>query len=47
MKKFINHPDAVVREALVGLAAAHPDLRVDLEQQIVVRAEAPRAARWG
>ncbi|GIG00341.1 dihydroxyacetone kinase subunit DhaK [Catellatospora citrea] len=47
MKKFINHPDAVVREALVGLAAAHPELRVDLEQQIVVRADAPRAGKVG
>ncbi|HEY3008234.1 MAG TPA: dihydroxyacetone kinase subunit DhaK [Micromonosporaceae bacterium] len=47
MKKFINHPDAVVREALTGLAAAHPELRVDLEQQIIVRADAPRAGKVG
>ncbi|MBV1855067.1 dihydroxyacetone kinase subunit DhaK [Catellatospora tritici] len=47
MKKFINHPDAVVREALVGLAAAHPDLRVDLDAPYVTRAEAPRAGKVG
>jgi phosphoenolpyruvate---glycerone phosphotransferase subunit DhaK len=47
VKKFINHPDDVVREALTGLAAAHPELRVDLEQQIVVRGDAPRAGKVG
>lgn len=47
MKKFINAPDAVVREALAGVAAAHPDLRVDFEAQIVVRADAPVAGKVG
>ncbi|GAA4446994.1 dihydroxyacetone kinase subunit DhaK [Phytohabitans houttuyneae] len=47
MKKFINDPAAVVREALAGVAAAHPDLRVDIEQQIVVRADAPVAGKVG
>jgi phosphoenolpyruvate---glycerone phosphotransferase subunit DhaK len=47
VKKFINDPAAVVREALTGVAAAHPDLRVDIEQQIVVRADAPRAGKVG
>ncbi|BCB88440.1 dihydroxyacetone kinase subunit DhaK [Phytohabitans suffuscus] len=47
MKKFINDPAAVVREALTGVAAAHPDLRVDIEQQIVVRADAPRSGKVG
>jgi dihydroxyacetone kinase-like protein len=47
VKKFINHPDAVVREALTGLAAAHPELRVDFDQQIIVRADAPRAGKVG
>jgi dihydroxyacetone kinase-like protein len=47
VKKFINHPDAVVREALAGLAAAHPELRVDVKQQIVVRADAPRRGKVG
>jgi dihydroxyacetone kinase len=27
VKKFINAPDAVVREALAGVAAAHPTSR--------------------
>jgi dihydroxyacetone kinase-like protein len=42
MKKFINDPADVVKESLSGLAAAHPDLvRVDFENQIVVRKDAP------
>ena len=42
MKKFINDPADVVKESLAGLAAAHPDLvRVDFENQIVVRSDAP------
>src|SRR5207245_6779755 len=42
MKKFINDPADVVKESLAGLAAAHPDLvRVDFENQIVVRNDAP------
>jgi dihydroxyacetone kinase-like protein len=42
MKKFINDPADVVKESLAGLAAAHPDLvRVDFENQIVVRKDAP------
>jgi phosphoenolpyruvate---glycerone phosphotransferase subunit DhaK len=47
VKKFINDPDAVVAEALAGLAAAHPELRVDRENQIVVRADAPRPGKVG
>lgn len=42
MKKLINKPDEVVRDALHGLAAAHPSLRVDAENQVVTRADAPR-----
>jgi phosphoenolpyruvate---glycerone phosphotransferase subunit DhaK len=42
MKKFINDPADVVKESLAGLAAAHPDLvRVDFENQVVVRKDAP------
>ncbi len=42
MKKFINEPADIVKESLAGLAAAHPDLvRVDFENQIVVRKDAP------
>jgi dihydroxyacetone kinase-like protein len=47
MKKFLNDPADVVREALVGLAAAHPDLRVDVEGGVVVRADAPVAGKVG
>jgi dihydroxyacetone kinase-like protein len=42
MKKFLNDPADVVKESLVGLAAAHGDLvRYDAEAQILVRADAP------
>jgi dihydroxyacetone kinase-like protein len=42
MKKFVNDPAEIVKESLAGLAAAHPDLvRVDFENQIVVRKDAP------
>src|SRR5258705_10613532 len=42
MKKFINDPADVVKESLAGLAAAHTDpVRVDFENQIVVRKDAP------
>jgi len=47
MKKLINAPEDVVREALAGVAAAHPDLRVDFVNQIVVRADAPRSGKVG
>ncbi len=43
MKKLINDPADVVIDALRGMAAAHPELRVDLEQRIVFRADAPAA----
>jgi dihydroxyacetone kinase-like protein len=41
MKKLINGPDDVVVEALRGIEAAHPDLRVDHEQKVIYRADAP------
>src|SRR5436189_5452909 len=48
MKKFINAPEDVVKESLAGLAAAHPDLvRVDFENQIVLRKDAPVAGKVG
>ena len=48
MKKLINHPEDVVREALEGLAAAHPEtLRVNLRPAYVVRADAPLAGKVG
>ncbi|WP_134131886.1 dihydroxyacetone kinase subunit DhaK [Kribbella pratensis] len=48
MKKLINDPADVVSEALQGMAAAHPDrLRVDLENRIVYRKDAPRPGKVG
>jgi len=48
VKKLINQPDDVVREALNGMASAHPDLlSVDIENQIVVRAGAPVQGKVG
>lgn len=48
MKKLINQPDDVVREALNGMASAHPDLlSVDIENQIVARAGAPVQGKVG
>ena len=42
MKKLINDPDAVTREALEGMEAAHGDrLRVSYDPAFVVRAEYP------
>src|SRR6478752_7489353 len=46
LRKLLNHPDRAVKDALIGLAAAHRDiLRVDGDAQIVVRADAPRAGK--
>src|SRR5712691_2295625 len=47
MKKLINDPAEVVTDALRGMAVAHPSLRVDLENQIVFRADAPLENKVG
>ncbi|MBV9710567.1 MAG: dihydroxyacetone kinase subunit DhaK, partial [Ktedonobacteraceae bacterium] len=48
MKKLINRPEDVVKEALAGMLAAHSDLiRVDIEQQIIVRRDAPVHGKVG
>ena len=39
MKKLINDPDNVLADSLVGVEAAHPELRVDHVNRIVYRAE--------
>ncbi|MBN9177397.1 MAG: dihydroxyacetone kinase subunit DhaK [Microbacterium sp.] len=44
MKKLINAPDAVLADALRGVAAAHPELAVDHENRLVV-STAPREGR--
>ncbi len=41
MKKLLNDPADVVADALHGMAAAHPELRVDHENKIVYRGDAP------
>ena len=44
MKKLINAPENVVKEALAGMAAAHPDLlTVHYDPDIIVRTGAPKA----
>ncbi|GIF00498.1 dihydroxyacetone kinase subunit DhaK [Paractinoplanes rishiriensis] len=47
MNKLINDPAGVVADALRGIAAAHPDLRVDHEQRLVVRGDAPVRGKVG
>ncbi|MCG8348122.1 MAG: dihydroxyacetone kinase subunit DhaK [Chloroflexales bacterium] len=41
MKKLINAVDDVIKEQLQGMAAAHPELRVNIDPHYVVRADAP------
>jgi phosphoenolpyruvate---glycerone phosphotransferase subunit DhaK len=45
MKKLINDPADVVSEALAGIEAAHPDLRVDHANKVIYRADAPRSGK--
>lgn len=48
MKKLINNPENVVTEALAGMQALHADiLRVDLEQQFIVRKDMPVQGKVG
>src|SRR2546422_899918 len=48
MKKLINKPEDVVKEALSGMLAAHANLlRVDIEQQLIVRKDAPIQGKVG
>src|SRR3954465_9126994 len=48
MKKLINAPDAVVREALEGMELAYGDrLRVSYDPAMVVRADAPIQGKVG
>lgn len=48
MKKLINKPADVVKEALQGIAAAHPDMvRVSLDPAYIVRADAPVMGKVG
>jgi phosphoenolpyruvate---glycerone phosphotransferase subunit DhaK len=47
MKKLINDPADVVAEALRGVDAAHPQLRVDHANRIVYRGDAPVVGKVG
>src|SRR5579859_1876351 len=48
VKKFINDPETVVPDALAGVAVAHAGLvRVDLANQLVIRADAPVSGKVG
>ncbi|KRV48704.1 dihydroxyacetone kinase [Wenjunlia vitaminophila] len=47
MKMLINVPETVVSDALRGLAAAHPELTVDVQNRLVVRRDAPVADKVG
>ncbi|MER8044720.1 dihydroxyacetone kinase subunit DhaK [Streptomyces sp. NPDC094032] len=45
MRMLINVPETVVADALRGIAAAHPELNVDVENRVVVRRDAPVAGK--
>ena len=45
MKKLINAPDTVVADALLGLAAATTELRIDHKNRIIYRAESTRKGK--
>ena len=48
MKKLINSPESVVKDALAGMALAHPDLvKVHYDPDYVVRADAPVKGKVG
>ena len=47
MKMLINSPETVVADALRGMAAAHPELNVDVERRVVVRRDAREGGRVG
>ena len=47
MKKLINDPAEVVGDALRGMAAAHPELRIDHANRIIFRRDAPVAGKVG
>ncbi|WP_308491444.1 dihydroxyacetone kinase subunit DhaK [Microbacterium terrisoli] len=47
MKKLINGVEDVVTDALIGIQAAHPELRVDHANRVVFRGDAPRAGKVG
>lgn len=48
MKKLINKPADLVRDALLGMEAAHRDrIRIDHDNRVILRAEPPRPGKVG
>ena len=47
MKMLINVAETVVADALRGMAAAHPELIVDVDKRVIVRRDAPVAGKVG
>jgi dihydroxyacetone kinase-like protein len=47
MKKLINTPDSVISDSLRGVAAAHPQLSVDVDHKLIVRGDAPVSGKVG
>jgi phosphoenolpyruvate---glycerone phosphotransferase subunit DhaK len=47
MKKLINDPQDVVAEALLGIEAARPDVRVDHANRIIYRRATPKSGKVG
>ena len=47
MKKLINDPNDVVVEALRGIEGAHPELRVDHDNKVIYRGDAPKKDKVG
>ncbi|ARQ71798.1 dihydroxyacetone kinase subunit DhaK [Streptomyces marincola] len=47
MRMLINAAERVVADALRGMAQAHPELVVDVEHRVIVRADAPVAGKVG
>ncbi|TFB54051.1 dihydroxyacetone kinase subunit DhaK [Cryobacterium sp. TMT1-62] len=45
MKKLINSPETVLADSLIGVAAAHPELRVDHVNRIIYRTDPTRAGK--
>jgi dihydroxyacetone kinase-like protein len=45
VKKLINSPDAVLADSLVGVEAAHPELRVDHQNRIIYRGEPTKTGK--
>ena len=47
MKKLINGVDDVVKDALKGIEAAHPEQRIDHENRLILRGDSPRPGKVG